>query len=61
MAESEVKGMYDTVLSRNRYLYRWELGNKIIADGFTSQKKAMNYLKENNDKGKGYTLRAYYK
>ena len=53
--------MYDTVLSRNRYLYRWELGNKIIADGFTSQKKAIDWLKENNGKGKGYTLRAYYK
>ena len=53
--------MYDTELSRKRYLYRWELGTKIIADGFTSQKKAMDYLKEHNAKGKGYTLRAYYK
>ena len=61
MAEREVKDMYDTVLSRNRYLYRWELGTKIIADGFTSQKKAMNWLKENNYKGKGCTLRAYHK
>lgn len=51
--------MYDTILSRSRHLYQWVYDNKVIADGFTSQKKAMDWLKANNLKGKGYTLYAY--
>lgn len=53
--------MYDTILSRSRHLYEWVFDNKVIADGFTSQKKAMDWLKDNNLKGKGYTLYAYKK
>ena len=50
--------MYDTILSRRRHLYKWIFDNKVIADGFTSQKKAMDWLKDNNLKGKCYTLYA---
>lgn len=53
--------MYDTILSRNRHLYKWLYGGKVIAEGFTSQKKAMDWLKENNMKGKNCTLYAYKK
>lgn len=54
--------MYDTVLSRSRHLYKWVSANKeVIAEGFTSQKKAMDWLKENNLKGTGCTLWAYEK
>lgn len=53
--------MYDTILSRSRHLYEWVFDNKAISDGFTSQKKAMDWLKANNLKGKGYTLYAYKK
>lgn len=54
--------MYDTVLSRSRHLYEWvSKDNKVIADGFTSQKKAMDWLKANNLKGTGCTLYAYNK
>ena len=51
--------MYDTILARRRHLYKWIFDNKVIADGFTSQKKAMDWLKDNKLKGKGYTLYAY--
>lgn len=50
---------YDTTLSRNRYLYEWILDYKVIADGFTSQKTAMQWLKDNDMKNKGCTLKAY--
>lgn len=53
--------MYDTKLSRSRHLYKWVSDNKVIAEGFTSQKKAMDWLKENNLKGTGCTLWAYEK
>lgn len=51
--------MYDTVLARNRHFYEWVYDNKVIADGFTSQKKAMDWLKANKLKGIGCTLYAY--
>ena len=54
--------MYDTVLSRSRHLYKRVSSNKeVIAEGFTSQKKAMEWLKENNMKDKDCTLWAYEK
>ena len=53
--------MYDTVLSRSRHLYMWVSNNKVIADGFSSHKKAMDWLKANNLKGTGCTLYAYNK
>ena len=60
--EVKVIIMYDTVLSRGRHLYKWvSKDNKVIADGFTSQKKAMDWLKANNLKGTGCTLYAYNK
>ena len=37
--------MYDTVLSRSRHLYKWVSNNKVIADGFTSQKKSYGLVK----------------
>lgn len=53
--------MYDTILSRSRHLYKWILNGKVIAEGFTSQKKAMDWLKENKMKNKGCILYAYKK
>lgn len=59
--------MNRTYVSYQRVLYKIVLlGNnreivKVIKDGFTSQKKAMEWLKDNNLKGKGYTLFAYNK
>lgn len=53
--------MYDTVLSRSRHLYKWILNGNVIAEGFTSQKKAVDWLKENKMKNKGCLLYAYKK
>jgi hypothetical protein len=54
--------MQGTVLSRSRQLYKWvSKDNKVIADGFTSIKKAMDWLKANNLRGTGCTLYAYNK
>lgn len=51
----------ETYFSSHRVLYKWVLNGKVIAVGFTSQKKAMDWLKENNMKGKGCELHAYSK
>lgn len=37
--------MYDTILSRSRHLYKWVFDNKVMADGFTSQKKSNRLVK----------------
>lgn len=59
--------MNRTYVSYHRVLYRFAvIGNnreivEVIKDGFTSQKEAMKWLKDNNLKGKGYTLCSYNK
>ena len=62
-----VNDMNRSFVSYHRVLYKWVVIGEnrkiieVIKDGFTSQKSAMNWLKENNLKGKGYTLFAYDK
>lgn len=52
--------------SYRRHLYRWvydgpdeTMRGKVIAFGFTSQKKAMDWLKQNNLKGLDCHLEGY--